>query len=157
MQVPHGIQKRQTQQQLLDIIDEHCLTQVVNIHTRLDKTIYLLFTNVPSPVNRVKGMPPIGKADHELVYIEYDIKAKRIKQTSHKIYLYNRANMTGLRDHMSQFKESYLSEDHSHMLVSEMWVKFKTGFLEAVERFIPTKMTKQSAVCHRSMLGSNGI
>ena len=23
-----------------------------------------------------------------------------------------------------------------------MWVKFKTGFLEAVERFIPTKMTK---------------
>ena len=23
-----------------------------------------------------------------------------------------------------------------------MWVKFKTGFLEAVERFIPSKMTK---------------
>ena len=50
--------------------------------------------------------------------------------------------MSGLRDHMSQFKESYLSEDHSHMSVNEMWVKFKTGFLEAVERFIPTKMTK---------------
>ena len=50
--------------------------------------------------------------------------------------------MTGLRDHMSQFKDSYLSEDHSHMSVNEMWVKFKTDFLEAVERFIPTKMTK---------------
>ena len=25
--------------------------------------------------------------------------------------------MTGLRDHMSQFKDSYLSEDHSHMFV----------------------------------------
>ena len=50
--------------------------------------------------------------------------------------------MTGLRDHMSQFKESYLSEDHSHMSVNEMWVKYKTGFLEAVEWFIPTKMTK---------------
>ena len=47
--------------------------------------------------------------------------------------------MSGLRDHMSQFKESYLSEDHSHMSVNEMWVKFKTGFLEAVERFIPSK------------------
>ena len=44
--------------------------------------------------------------------------------------------MTSLRNHMSQFKESYLSEDHSHMSVNEMWVKFKTGFLEAVERFI---------------------
>ena len=50
--------------------------------------------------------------------------------------------MSGLLDHMSQFKESYLSEDHSHMSENEMWVKFKTGFLEAVERFIPTKMTK---------------
>ena len=50
--------------------------------------------------------------------------------------------MSGLRDHMSQFKESYLSEDLSHMSVNEMWVKFKTGFLEAVERFIPSKMTK---------------
>ena len=87
-------------------------------------------------------MPRIGKADHDLVYIEYDIKAKRIKQASRKIYLHNRADiMTGLRDLMSQFKESYLSEDYIHMSVNEMWIKFKTGFLEAVERFIPTKMT----------------
>ena len=56
--------------------------------------------------------------------------------------------MTGLRGHVSQFKESYLSEDHSHMPVNEIWVKFKTCFLEAVERFIPTKMPQkvQSAI-----------
>ena len=28
------------------------------------------------------------------------------------------------------------------MSVNDMWVKFKTGFVEAVERFIPLKMTK---------------
>ena len=55
MQVPHGVQIRQSQQQLLDIIGEHCLTQVVNIPTRNDKTLDLLFTNAPSPVKRVKG------------------------------------------------------------------------------------------------------
>ena len=49
MKVPHG-------EQLLDIIGEHCLTQVVNIPTRNDKTLDLLFTNSPSHVNRVKGM-----------------------------------------------------------------------------------------------------
>ena len=87
-------------------------------------------------------MSPIDKADHDLLYIEYDMKAKRIKRALRKIYLYNRADMTGLRDHMSQFKESYLSEDQSHMSVNEMWVKFKTGYLVAVERFVPTKMTK---------------
>ena len=126
----------------MDIIGEHCLTQVVNIPTRNDKTLDLLFTNAPSPVNRVKGMPPIGKADHDIVYVEYDIKAKRIKQASRKIYLYKRADMVGLKDHMAQFKDAYLSEDHSHMSVNDMWVKFKTGFVEAVERFIPSKMTK---------------
>ena len=61
MQVPQGVQKRQSQQQLLDIIGEHCLTQVVDIPTRNDKTLDLLFTNFPSPVNRVRGMPPIAR------------------------------------------------------------------------------------------------
>ena len=84
-------------------------------------------------------MPPICKADYDHVYIGYDIKAKRIKQASRKLYNYNRADITDLRDHMSHFKESYLFEDHSHMSVNEMWVKFKTGFIEAVERFILTK------------------
>ena len=137
-----GYKKRQSQQQLLDIIGEHCLTQVVNIPTRNDRTLNLLFTNAPSPVNRGKGMPPIGKADHDIVYVEYDIKAKRIEQASRKIYLYKRADMVGLKDHVAQFKDAYLSEDHSHMSVNDMWVKFKTGFVEAVERFIPSKMTK---------------
>ena len=84
MKVPQGVQKRQSQQQLLDIIGEHCLTQVVDIPMRNDKTLDLLFTNFPSPMNRVKGMPLIGKADHDNVYVEYDIKAKRIKQVSKK-------------------------------------------------------------------------
>ena len=48
------------------------------------KTLDLLLTNSPSPVNRVKGMPPIGKADHDIVYVEYDIKAKRIQQAPAK-------------------------------------------------------------------------
>ena len=137
-----GGTKRQFQQQLLDIIGEHCLTQVVDIPMRDDKTLDLLFTNFQSPVNRVNGMPLIGKADHDIVYVEYDIKAKRIKQASRKIYLYKRADMVGLKDHITQFKDAYLSEDHSHMSVNDMWVKFKTGFVESVERFIPPKMTE---------------
>ena len=125
--------KRQSQQQLLDIIEELCLTQVVNIPTRNDKTLALLFNNAPSPVNRVKGMPPIGKADHAIVCVEYGIKAKRIKQASRKIYLYKRTDMVGLIDHMAQFMDVYLLEHHNHMSVNDMWVKFKTGYLEAVE------------------------
>ena len=127
MQVPHGVQKRQSQQQLLDIIGEHCLTQVVNIPTSNDKTLDLLFTNAMSPLNRVRGMPPIGKADHDIVYVEFNIKAKRIKQASCKNYLYKRADMVCLKDHMAQFKDAYLSGDHSLMSVNDMWLKIKTA------------------------------
>ena len=56
-----------------DIIGDHCLYQVVDIPRRNDKTLDLLFTNIPSPVNRVNGMHPIGKADYDIVYVEYDI------------------------------------------------------------------------------------
>ena len=79
-------------------------------------------------MNRVKGISPIGKADHDIVYVEYDITAKRIKLASRKIYLYNRSDLFGIKDHMTQFKDRYLSEDHSQMPVNDTWVKFKTGF-----------------------------
>ena len=42
MQVPEGIPNRHVQSQLLEIAQEHCLAQVVNIHTRADKTLDLL-------------------------------------------------------------------------------------------------------------------
>ena len=87
-------------------------------------------------------MPPIGQADHGIVYVEYDIKAKRIQQAPRKIFLYNRADMEGLRDHLARFRDSFLSSDHSRMSVNDMWVSFKSKVLEAIERFIPTKMTK---------------
>ena len=142
MRVPEGVPQRPVQSQLLEIIKDHCLSQVVKIPTRNDRTLDLLFTNSPSPVNRVKGMPPIGKADHDIIHVEYDIKAKRINQAPRKIYLYKRADMEGLRDHLARFRDSFLSSDHSHMSVNDMWVSFKSEFLEAIERFIPTKMTK---------------
>ena len=110
MQAPNGVPKQLTQQQLLDIRGEHCLTQVVNIPMRRDKTLDLLFTNVPPPVKRVKEVPTIGKADHNLVYMLSMITAKRNEQASRKIYLFICADMVGLRDHMSRFKESCFLE-----------------------------------------------
>ena len=37
------------------------------------------------------------------------------KMHSRKIFLYKRADMVDLKDHMTQFKDAYLPEDHSHM------------------------------------------
>ena len=50
--------------------NEHCLTEAVNISTREDKILDILLTNCPGPVRKVKGIPPIGKADHDFLYVE---------------------------------------------------------------------------------------
>ena len=159
MQVPHVVQKRQSQQQqFLDIIGEHCITQVVNIPTHNDKTLDLLFTNSPSPVNRVNGMSRIGKVDPDIVYVKYDIKVKRIEWESRKIYLYRPADMASLKDHMAQCKEAYLSEDNSHMSVNDMWVKFKTGFVRVGSHVVSVRihcMEKWRTSFHNDVLSKS--
>ena len=80
-------------------------------------------------------MPPIGKADHNIVYVEYDIKVKRIQQALRKIFLYKRADMDGLRDDLARFRDTFLSSDNSHMSVNDMWVSFKSEVIAAIKRF----------------------
>ena len=48
MQVSEGVPQRHGQCQLLEHIKYHCLSQVVNIPTRNDSTLDLLFTNSTS-------------------------------------------------------------------------------------------------------------
>ena len=143
MQVPEGVPNRRVQSQLLEIVKDHCLSQVVNIHTHEDKTLDLLLTNSPSPVYRVKGMPPIGKADHGTVCVEYDIKAKRIQQAPGKIFLYKRADMDGLRDHLARYRDTFL---HLTIATCQLMtcgsVTCGSEVIAAIERFIPIKMTK---------------
>ena len=57
MHVPEVVSQRQVQSQLLEIVQDHCLSQVINFHIREDKNLDLLLTNFPSPVDRVKEMP----------------------------------------------------------------------------------------------------
>ena len=59
-----------------------------------------------------------------------------------KNYLYKRADLDGLRDHLARYRDSFLSYDHSHLSVNDMWVGFKSEVIAAIERFIPSKMTK---------------
>ena len=83
--VSPALQKRQSQQQLLDNYREH-LTQVINVPMCKLLTCSLLMSHLLWIES--SGCPWIGKTDHNIVYVEYDIKDTTIKQASSKIYLY---------------------------------------------------------------------
>ena len=76
------------------------------------------------------------------VIIKVYIKVKLIQQAPRKIYLFKRADMDGLRDHLARFRDSLLSTNHSHLSVNYMCISFKSEVIAAIERFIPTKMAK---------------
>ena len=63
--------------------------------------------------------------------------------------------MDGLRDHLARFRDTFLSSDHSHMSVNDMWVSFKSEVIAAIERFIPTKVTKTKYSYHGSTARSD--
>ena len=141
--VPMEMSRRQVQSRLVDIVQEHCLSQVIDIPTRQEMTLDILLTNNPTLVIRVKSMPPIGRADHDIVLVEYDIKAKRVLQSPRKVFLYKRADTQGLKDHMRAFADRFMSQDFTRINVNDMWIEFKTAFLKAVDKFISSKMTKR--------------
>ena len=47
MQVPEGVPQRPVQIQLLEIIKDHCLSQVVKIPTRNDRTFFIYKFPIP--------------------------------------------------------------------------------------------------------------
>ena len=50
--------------------------------------------------------------------------------------------MQGLKNHMRAFSDRFMSQDFTHINVNDMWIEFMTVFLKAVDKFIPSKMTK---------------
>ena len=58
------------------------------------------------------------------------------------ISVFKHADMVGLKDHMSQFKDAYLSDDHSHNSGNDMWVKF-----EGCGKVYPIKNDQSKILC----------
>ena len=81
--VPLGMPRRQVQSHLVYIVQEHCLSQVTDI-PKQERSLDILLTNNPTPVTRVKSITE--RADHDIVFMEYDIKAKRVLQSPRKVF-----------------------------------------------------------------------
>ena len=103
-----------------------------------------MLTDNPTPVTRVKVCPQL---DYDVVLEEYDIKAESVLQSPCKVFLYKRADMQGLKDHMRVFANRFMLQEFTHIMVNDMWIEFKKVFLKAVDKFIPSEMTMGKLRC----------
>jgi len=83
------------QQYLLDIIEDHCMTQFVTEFTRGDHILDLFLTNCPSLISDTTTSPRLS--DHNMILTKLSAKPPTSNQTKRSILLYNKANWNAIR------------------------------------------------------------
>ena len=76
------------QNSLIDIVQDHGLSQVVMEPTRIDNILDLFFTTNPSQIKKVEIQP--GLSDHNMVLIQLNCKPIILRQMPRQILLFNK-------------------------------------------------------------------
>ena len=114
------------------------LDQVVNFPTRLDNTLDLFLTNRPSCINKCQPIP--GISDHEIVFVDTDIKPRRRKPVKRKIFLWDKADMNVLHEEGNKMMQEFVSKFDSSSSVTEMWDYIESKLANILE-LVPSKFT----------------
>ncbi len=86
-------------------MDEHNLSQIVNKPTREQNYLDLTFMNYKSYLNRVETLPSTG--DHDMVFVEADIRPTQVKKAPRKKYQYHRGNWEKMQDQMREYANEW--------------------------------------------------
>ena len=128
----------QQHKMLLDILNDHSLTQVVTIPTRQDKILDLILTNYPSIVDKLETMPPIGESDHDIVYTECATSLRRCHAKPRKVLQFSKAKWDPINKDLTQLHDKILLEKVSNT-VEQLWDDFKTCLSKTLSENIPEK------------------
>ena len=112
---------------LLDLINDHALTQHVTVSTRPAslKTLDLVLSSVSSLISDVNVQP---------------VKPHRAPRPRRKVYLHHKADLEALRREMSTRSKEFFELCSSRDLESN-WTFFKNTLLNAVDKHVPSKMS----------------
>ena len=111
---------------------------MISCKTRGDNTLDLLFSSNPSLIEKIKSLPPIGKADHDVILVDAALEPVRSKHQRREIFLWKRADMDAIRE---EIKESY-QEFENITEIDEMWSNFKEMTNKLMRKHVPTKFTR---------------
>ena len=123
---------------IITTMTEAGLDQVVTFPTRLDNTLDLFLTNRPSCINKCQPIP--GISDHEIVYIDSDIKPRRKRPVKRKIYLWDKADMNVIHDEGNKMMQEFVSTYDSSSSVIEMWDSIESKLMKILD-LVPSKFT----------------
>jgi hypothetical protein len=130
---------KQHHQQLLDIIADHNLHQVTDKPTQNERTLDLLLMNNPSNLNKLCTLPPIGLADHDIVYAEIDTWLKRVRETPRKVMKYKEANWDKIKKDLENILTT-INNIYEKSDTNILWNTLKNDIINSIESNIPQKL-----------------
>jgi hypothetical protein len=74
---------------------------MVNLPTRCDSILNLLFTSHPGQMTRCKTMPPLGNSDHDVVLLDCVAYIYTPKPKRRVIYQWKKANINKIENHLA--------------------------------------------------------
>ena len=79
------------------------------------------------------------KSDHDIVLLDTAHQPQRLRLPRRKIYLWKKANVEGIKHHMSQYRQTF--SNTTFQSIECMWASFKSAITSALEQYVPTKMS----------------
>ena len=132
---------------LITLAEDFSLDQLVDFPTRCDEdnanTLDLFFTNHRSLVQTTKSIP--GVADHDIVYVESNLKPQCSKTNKRKIYQFHKANFDDFRHDISS---SDLAQEHGGadiLSTNDLWLAIKSLIKTLLEKHVPSKIISDNS------------
>ncbi len=127
---------------LLDLCAEFCLQNMQQEVSRPEsgKCLDLVITNKPTTIDNCTTIP--GMSDHNAVRFNVNTKPQRAEKPPHKVYQYNKCDIEGLKNELTKITVEFFSSNPAARSVNENWTLFRSKVLEAMDKFIPSKMSR---------------
>ena len=139
--VPKGSQSAGICNQVVELAEDHSLTQVVTMPTRADRLLDILLTDRPALVSRQTLAPPLSaKADHSIVIVDIDAKAYVPKQKPRTSLQYHKADWENFKEDVNKYSTQFLETPFED--TQAMWNNIEEKLMTLSKKHIPTKQVK---------------
>ena len=120
---------------LINTVNDHSLTQVIESTTRQDSILDLFFTSNPTLVNRCGSIPPLAESDHDIVFVDLNTRAELPKKQPQPQHNFHKADWESMKNKLIDLKIPTGN-------VQRMWDYFEKSLQELVEKFVPTRRAR---------------
>ena len=82
-------------------------------------------------------------SDHDPVNFCINANPHRVCKPPHKVYLFNRMDLPGLKKHMAEVATNFKSTNPESRSTEENWSFLKEEIIHAINIYVPSRMTKK--------------